>query len=221
MIGENILQFLQQLAVNNNRDWFHANKDLYDTARKKFEAVVGLLIYEIGRFDDDISGLRPKDCIFRIFRDIRFSNDKTPYKTNFGASLARGGRKSPFAGYYFHIEPGDYFLAGGVYMPPSPVLKAIRNDIHTHIDEFKEILNTAEFKKLPGDLWGETLSAPPKGFSKEVEHIGLLKHKHYLVISELTGNQIGNKDFIQLAAGRYRAMYPFIRFLNDAIESVV
>lgn len=219
MISENILQFLYQLSQNNNRDWFHANKDLYNKAKKEFEIVIDLLMHEIGKFDKDIAVLLPKDCIFRIFRDIRFSNDKTPYKTNFGAYMSKGGRKLSYAGYYFHIEPPDeFFLAGGIYMPPSAVLRSIRNDIYINIDEFKEIINNTQFKKEFGSFREDKLAAAPRGFSKDFPDIELLKYKHYLVIKELTKDQITNKQFIEYAGSIFQKMYPLNRFLNTAIE---
>jgi uncharacterized protein (TIGR02453 family) len=221
MISDGILHFLKELARNNNKVWYQKNKDLYIRAKHDFELVTGLLINEIGKFDKNVSGCLPKDCIFRIFRDVRFTSDKTPYKTNFGAYISRGGRKGGYAGYYLHIEPGSYFLAGGIYMPPPPVLKAIRNEIYHNIDEFLEILGQKKFREYFGRIWGEKLTAPPRGFSKDFPEIELLKYKHYNVMHELDEQKLTGKDFISYAADVYHEMLPFNRFLNQAIEGVI
>ncbi len=221
MISNTILHFLKELAGNNNKAWFQKNKDLYHQAKHDFEVVTGLLINEIGKFDRNVSGLLPKDCIFRIFRDVRFSPDKTPYKTNFGAYICKGGRKGGLAGYYLHVERGGCFLAGGIYMPPSPVLRAIRNEIYHNIDEFLEILEEKKFKQYFGQIWGEKLTAPPRGFPKDFHHIELLKYKHYNVVHEVSEQQIAGEDFITYATKIYREMLPFNRFLNQAVEGVV
>ncbi|HEY4785942.1 MAG TPA: DUF2461 domain-containing protein, partial [Bacteroidales bacterium] len=150
---EKSLSFLTVLKDNNYKEWFHENKPLYEEAKKEFESFVSLLIKEIKAIDGDIGYPEPKDCIFRIFRDIRFSNDKTPYKTNFGAFMAKGGnRKSEYGGYYFHLEPGNSLLAGGIWMPQPGILKAIREEIFHNIDEFLAIIESKEFKKQFGEL---------------------------------------------------------------------
>ena len=217
----NILNFLKELSQNNNKEWYQQNKDKYLKARQDFEMVVGLLITEISKFDKSIVGLLPKDCIFRIFRDVRFSNDKTPYKTNFGAYIAKGGKKRGFAGYYLHIEPKNPFLAGGVYMPPSPVLKSIREDIYHNIEEFKNIIDSKDFKQYFGQIWGSKLTSPPKGYSKEFKDIELLKFKDYNMVHDLTEKQITDKQFVNYALDVFKAMVPFNAFLNHAIENVI
>ncbi len=221
MISSNILNFLAELSKNNNKAWYQQNKETYATAKHDFELVVGLLIHEIASFDKDIGTLMPKDCIFRIFRDVRFSKDKTPYKTNFGAYMAKGGKKSGYAGYYLHIEPGNYFLAGGIYMPMPPVLRSIRDDIFHNIDEFKGIIESAEFKKYFGQVWGSKLKSPPKGYSKDFKDIELLKFKDYNLLHELSLEQITSSNFMNNAIKVYKAMIPFNRFLNQAVENVV
>jgi uncharacterized protein (TIGR02453 family) len=181
---EKTYPFLRAIRDNNNREWYHQNKNTYNEAKLEFEQITELIIYETGKFDKDIRGLLPKDCIFRIFRDVRFSNDKSPYKSNFGAFLCKGGKKSGYAGYYLHIEPKNSFIAGGIYMPPSPLLKAIREDIYEHINEFKEILEEPGFKKHFGGISADSLKTVPKGFSKDFPDIGLLKYTSYTVMKE-------------------------------------
>ena len=121
-----VIRFLQDLSENNNREWFQENKTRYDESRKKALFLTEVVINEIRKFDPEIPLLDPKDCLFRIFRDVRFSHDKRPYKTNFGSFMAKGGRKSVYAGYYFHIDPAGSFAGGGIYMPAAEPLKAIR-----------------------------------------------------------------------------------------------
>ena len=141
-----VLQFLSGLQANNNREWFQANKMEYDQSKKILSAFIEKLIARIAVFDPQISGVEAKDCIFRINRDTRFSTNKTPYKNNMGAFIAAGGRKSPFAGYYVHLQPGECFLSGGIYMPQPDVLKTLRTEIHEKAGEFLQILNKPEFK---------------------------------------------------------------------------
>ena len=136
-----IIQFLKELQVNNNREWFQANKSRYDVLRKNFIENVQLLIDRIGLFDPEVAGLDAKDCLFRIYRDIRFSPDKTPYKRHFAAYIAScGGRGSERGGYYIHLEPGGCMLSGGVWCPPPALLKMLRKDIYENIEELVEIL---------------------------------------------------------------------------------
>jgi uncharacterized protein (TIGR02453 family) len=123
MISQSTIHFLADLKVNNNRDWFNANRIRYENSRSEYFAFVNQLIAGIKHFDHSIGTLEAKECTFRINRDIRFSPNKEPYKTNMGAYMARGGRKSPYAGYYFHLEPGASFVSGGIYMAPPENIK--------------------------------------------------------------------------------------------------
>ena len=133
---DKVLQFLQELSENNNREWFNDNRERYEKSRDKIIFLTEVLINEIKKIDPEIAGINPKDCMFRIFRDVRFSKDKQPYKTNFGSFIAKGGRKSIYPGYYFHIEPNQSFVGGGVYMPQAEPLKAIRNYMAGHAPDF-------------------------------------------------------------------------------------
>src|SRR5512136_197267 len=134
-----ILSFLEQLQENNNREWFQVNKILYEKAKAEFEEFINSLIPAIAKFDDSVRHVTAKDCIFRIFRDVRFAKDKSPYKTNFGAFMSKGGRKSHGPGYYFHLSPEECFLSGGVWMPAPDVMKKIRQEIYYNIAEFNGI----------------------------------------------------------------------------------
>jgi uncharacterized protein (TIGR02453 family) len=215
---EKSTEFLRILKKNNDRTWFNDNKKLYTEAKQEFEHITELLIHEVSRYDRSIAGLTPKDCVFRIFRDVRFSADKSPYKTNFGAFLVPGGRKSVRAGYYIHIEPGESFVAGGIYMPPAPMLKAVRSNIVEHIDEFLEIINEPKLKKQFGELSGEKLKKPPQGFPKDFPNVELLKFKSYGLIKMVSDLDIKQEHFVKEVVDLFRLMQPFITFLNESEE---
>ena len=221
MINKETFQFLKQLSINNNKEWFDANRGSYGVLRKDFEHVVEIVIGEIGKFDRESAQTTAKDSLFRINRDTRFSADKLPYKTNFGAFIARGGRKGINAGYYIHVEPGSCFLAGGIYMPSGPMLKAIRNEIYGNIEEFRALLDNPDFQKHFGKtLWGEKLKSAPKGFPKDFPDLDLLKYKHYTVMKAEPDKVYWQPGFIDEVLETFRAMAPFNKFLNNAVEDV-
>ncbi len=217
MITNTVFSFLEQLKLNNDRDWFHENKKLYDQAKTDFELFVNLMINEVGKFDKEVVSVSAKESIFRIFRDVRFSGDKSPYKTNFGAFVSAGGKKSSMAGYYFHVEPGNCMLAGGIYMPPSPALKAVRQEIYENTEEFKEIISAPDFINNFHQLEGDKLSAAPRGFPRDFKDIDLLKYKNYLVMHELRDKELKEKDFLTKMSSVYKAMTPLNHFINRAI----
>ena len=130
-----IFDFLKELSVNNNREWFNNHREDYDKARIEFENLLSLVISRISLFDESVKNIPPKDCTYRIYRDTRFTLDKTPYKTHFGGYINSRGKKSDHCGYYIHLEPGNSFLAGGSYCLPPKVLKAVRQSIFDNIDE--------------------------------------------------------------------------------------
>lgn len=213
--------FLEKLKANNKREWFQANKSLYDDARGEFEQFIAVLIPVVREIDPDVDVVSPKECLFRIFRDVRFSKDKSPYKTNFGAFIAKGGRKSPYAGYYVHIEPGASFVGGGAYMPESQYLKAIRTEIFENVDEYKAIVEGAEFRKFFGGMFGEKLKTAPKGFPKEFSDIDLLKNKHYAVAHRVEDDFWFSDTLVEDVAEMFRVQYVLNRFLNNAIGNAV
>lgn len=213
-----IIDFLKELQQNNNREWFKANKSKYDTSREAFEEFVGLLIHEISDFDPAISGLTPKQCIFRIYRDVRFSKDKSPYKTNFGAIITKGGRKSPYAGYYLHIEPGASFLAGGAYMPEKDLLSTIRHEIFKDPESFMSIIESKTFSKYFEGLWGEKLKRPPRRFDADFEHIEILKHKSFVALHEVKDKTVLSPRFLQYCTEVYSNLRPFNSYFNNLIE---
>jgi len=219
---EKSLSFLTVLKDNNYKEWFHENKPLYDEAKKEFEAFVAILIKEVKLIDNEVGYPEPKDCVFRIFRDIRFSKDKTPYKTNFGAYIAKGGsRKSEFGGYYFHLEPGNALLAGGIWLPQPDILKAVREEIYHNSDEFLTILSDKEFKKHFGSLDQEyMLKTSPKDYPKDWPHMELLKHKSYTVSKALPQNLILSEKLMDEVRAVFKAMMPMNNLFNKVIEDL-
>ncbi|HEX2393998.1 MAG TPA: DUF2461 domain-containing protein [Bacteroidales bacterium] len=222
MINPELFRFLKELKKNNYKEWFDDKRTIYNSLRKEFEHFINLVISEIGQFDRHAAQTTASASIFRINRDIRFSNNKEPYKTNFGAFIARGGRKGLNAGYYIHVEPGECFLAGGIYMPSGPMLKAIRSEIFENIDEFRQIVNAKSFTRHFGsELWGDKLSSAPKGFPKDFDGLNYLKYKHYTIIKEEPDNIYIKPAFMKEIREVFQAMSGFNAFLNRAVEGVV
>ena len=217
---EQSLQFLKKLKSNNNREWFEKNKQLYLQAKEEFEGFVDDLIPSIHKFDKKIStDLKAKDCTFRIYKDVRFSKDKSPYKTNMGAVFNPGGKKTAIAGYYLHMEPGQSFFGGGVYMPEAEKLQAIRQEIDYHPKEFLKILNASSFKKYFNGLDEEDkLKNPPKGFDKDHPLVEILKHKHFIVSHAISDKQLLDKKAISILADGFKAMHPFLEYLRQAAD---
>ena len=224
MHTEDIINFLRELNENNNREWFAQNKSRYERVRSKFEEISRLLISEISVFDNDIKNVDVKDCVFRIYRDIRFSTDKTPYKTHFGAFIASaGGRKSDRGGYYLHLDPAGCFFSIGVWSPTPVVLKAIRRSIYDNIDEFNEIRNNPDFRTLFNDSFYEEdkLKTVPQGFSKDFPDAELLKLKHFMVTYDIDDNMLNSYEFVEKLAEIAEKSYPFLQFLNYSVDEVI
>lgn len=218
MNGE-ILQFLRELEQNNNREWFQAHKDRYDVLRKGFSDEVQQLINRLSVIDPEVAGLEAKDCLFRIYRDIRFSPDKTPYKNHFAAYIAScGGRSSERGGYYIHLEPGNCVLAGGVWCPSPALLKKLRQDIYDHIDEFAAILEEPSFKKLYPVLEGETLKRMPVGYPADFKYGEILRHKDFSVISKKSDDFFTAPDWLEQSVACFGKLIPFNRFLNYTVD---
>ena len=221
MISKETFHFLKELRLNNSKEWFDENRATYLVLRKEFEDFVNLIIGEIGLFDKESAQTTAKASIFRINRDIRFSSDKLPYKTNFGAFIAKGGRKGINVGYYVHVEPGECFLAGGIYMPSGPMLKAIRTEIYENIAAFKTIIGEPSFINHFGkEFWGEKLKTAPKGFPKDFPDLEYLKYKHYTLVKNEPDNLYFKSGYIDEFREVFRAMTPFNAFLNRAVENI-
>ena len=215
---KDIVSFLSELKENNNREWFNEHKPTYQKLQKDFTLFVEMLINEIGQFDRTIAGLEAKKCVFRIYRDVRFSKDKSPYKTNFGGFMVPGGKSSGKAGYYLHIDPEQSFIAGGVYMPPGPELKALRNFIMENITEFLEITQDKQFVSYYGELHDDKLKNPPKGFPVDFPFIDLLKYKSYTYFHNLSREDLLNKDLFNNLVSGFKILSPVNQFLNNAFS---
>jgi len=219
MIEQSTLDFLKKLSKNNNKEWFDKNRDSYLKAKQNVEDFTALLIKEIAKFNPAVGTLSPKNCVFRIFRDVRFSKNKSPYKNNMGAYISEGGKKGNKAGYYLHIQPnGESFLAGGMYMPEAPLQNAIRQEIDYNMDEFKKIIGKKSFKTTFGEPEGEKLKTVPKGYDKNHPDIELLKYKSYIVWHKLNDKELIQKDFLKKSAAVFKELHPFNNFLNRAVS---
>ncbi|MDY6800081.1 MAG: DUF2461 domain-containing protein [Bacteroidota bacterium] len=219
MISKNLFPFLRELRQNNHKEWFYEHKPVYQILRKQFEQLIAQTILDITQFDNSVKTIEPKQCIFRINRDIRFSKDKSPYKNNFGAFIAPGGRNSGLAGYYIHLEPDDCLLAGGIYMPPPDRLKAVRTEIFENTEEFKQIIHHKNFKKHFGKIISDKmLKTAPKGFPKDFKDIDLLKYKHYTVIKKVHEDLVTSENFAHEIRETFKALYPFNHFINEGIN---
>lgn len=211
-------KFLKQLAKNNSKEWFDANRKTYELSKSEFEAIVKSVIDKSTTFDKGLAGLEAKKCLFRINKDVRFSKDKSPYKLNMGASINPGGKKSEIPGYYIHIEPGKCFLAGGCYMPQPDVLAKIRQEIDYNTTDFKKILNAKDFKTYFKELsQDDKLKTAPKGYAKDHPEISLLQHKNFIMYHPIKDEEILNKNFSAYAAKVFKAMLPMNEFLRSCM----
>ena len=209
------LLFLKDLHKNNNREWFNDNKDRYLSANANVVDFVETLIEEIGEFDEEILKTDAKKALFRIYRDVRFSKDKSPYKTNFGAGLGMG-KGNRISGYYLHIEPGKSFLAGGVYQPDTTVLKEIRKEISINSNEFLSILEQDEFRNnFRGLSVGQKLQRVPAGFEKDDPMAEFLKLKNFIVVHPVSNEALMKED----AAKNFAQIFKSIKPLNDFLRA--
>ncbi len=221
MLVPQTIRFLSGLEQNNNKPWFDAHRKEYEAARIDFQNFIQLVIDDLQRMDASISGTQARDCLFRINRDVRFSKDKSPYKTAMGASIKRGGKKSPFAGYYFHLEPGKSFVGGGMWMPDAPRLRAVRQEIDYCWDEFQGILNEPHFKDTFGDLYrsGETeLATTPKGYEKDHPAIRYLKFKSFIAETPVSDEELSTAGLHKKTVAAFRTLHPLICFINRTVE---
>lgn len=215
---QEVLNFLSELKENNNKEWFDQNRNRYEASRKKILFLTDLVIHEIAKFDPEIGIQDPKNCVFRIFRDVRFGFDKTPYKINMGSFIAKGGRKSTSAGYYLHIEPGGSFVGGGSYCPPPDALKAIRTEIFDHPEDFRQLIRNGSFLKVYPEMYDDQLKSAPKGFPKDFPGIDLLKYKSYAFTSRLSDSDVIGEAYVTKIVAAMKELSPVNRFLNTALD---
>ena len=213
-----VLKFLKDLKKNNNREWFNANKARYDEAKAEFENFVNSVIQEVARFDASLRFVEAKDCMFRIYRDVRFSKNKEPYKTNFGAWMSKDGRKSSGPGYYFHMDPDEQFISGGIYMPDPELMKRIRKEIYYNYNEFSKIMKSSGFRKYfdgIDDYFKAKL--PPKDFPADFPGIDVLKNKSFTVSYALDEKLISSDNLFKTTVTVCKALLPYNDFLRKAL----
>jgi len=219
MISPTTLDFLKQLIENNNREWFQLNKTTFDKARENMIEFTGEIVSLLQKIDPAIDeALDPKKCVMRIYRDIRFSKNKTPYKNNFGVSIPTMGLRNGGVEYYLHITPGASFIAGGYWMPENDHLKAIRQEIDYNGSDLIKIIDDAEFIRLFGDFRAqEKLKTVPKGYGADNENIELLKLKSFIVMHKLKDAELCKADTVDYIASVCSKLQPLAVFLRNAI----
>jgi len=213
-----IYLFLSDLEQNNDKTWFEKNRGRYESTRNKFLYLTEVLINEIRSFDPEVGFLEPKNCMYRIYRDIRFSNNKAPFKTNYGSYISRGGRTGGNPGYYFQVQPnGQSFLSGGIYMPDPDKLKAIRNEIFGHPESFLEIIHEPEFQTRFTLYADDKLKTAPNGYPKDWEYIDLLRYKSYAPHRLVTDEELFSANLVPALVEDFRLLHRFNQYLYEAI----
>lgn len=222
MLSKDTLQFLEDLKANNNRDWFLANKKRYDEYKKDYHQLIGDLLEMMKPHDSSLEMLEVKNCTFRINRDIRFSKDKSPYKTHMGIWLPCGMRNGENAGYYLHIEKDASFVGGGMYCPMPEQLQKIRKEINFFYDDLEALVHEKSFQSTYGDLnrnENTTLKNPPKGYDKEHPAIEYLKLKSFTATQKLDNSLLTQKDLVAEISKKMLALKPLNDFINRALTA--
>ncbi len=220
MLQASTLKFLKDLKKNNNKPWFDSNRKRYDDAKKDFELFIQHVIDTYGKKDPSIAHLKAKDCTFRINRDVRFSKDKSPYKNNMGAYLNKGGKKSIFGGYYFHCQPGESFVGGGLWMPMPAELSKVRQEIDYNLEAFKKIVTSKNFKAVYDGLSKDpeyTLTRLPKGYEPDNPAAEYLKLKSFVTMTSLKDAELTSKDLSKKVVTAFAALQPMLKFINQSI----
>jgi uncharacterized protein (TIGR02453 family) len=220
MLDPATLRFLKQLKKHNDKSWLDAHRKEYDLAKATFSQFIGQVLEAHAVKDDALRTLKVKDCLFRINRDIRFSKDKSPYKTNFGASMNKGGKKSIFGGYYFHCEPGGQsFVGGGLWMPMPGDLKKVRQEIDYCWDEFRKIVGSKSFTTQYGDLSREdySLIKVPKGYEKDNPAADYLKLKCFVAMRPLSDAELSDKALLKTTLKAFESLQPLLNFINRTL----
>jgi uncharacterized protein (TIGR02453 family) len=222
MLKTSTIEFLRDLKVNNNKDWFDKNRKRYDVVKVDYLSLAQHLLDAMKQEDASLEMLTAKDCIFRINRDVRFSANKSPYKTNLGIALQSGGKKSQLAAYYLHIEEGTSFVGGGLWMPESHLLQKLRKEIHYFYDELTAIIGTSAFQKTYGGIDeedGQKLSRPPKGYEVNDPAIEYLKLKSFTAIHALPDKLLTSSELLPTVVESFKVLKPLIHFINRGLMS--
>ncbi|MCH8903578.1 MAG: DUF2461 domain-containing protein [Bacteroidetes bacterium] len=216
-LSKKTFKFLSDLRKNNNREWFDKNKDAYLEAKADFENFMEAVLQDLAKFDKDMVGLEVKKSTFRIYKDVRFSKDKTPYKTSMSAVFVGGGKKNhdSRSGYYIHVEPGNSFIAGGANMPPSPWMGYIREQIDKRAGDLRKIIANKTFKSYYGSITGEKLKTAPKGYPKDHPDVDLLQYKSLLAVNKIPDKDVLSPKFHDHIISASKALVPFNEFLNQ------
>lgn len=219
-LSPEVFQFLRALRENNYREWYHQNKEFYKNAKTAVEDFLNTLIAELTLLNPRLKGLQAKDTMFRIFRDVRFKKDKTPYKTFFDAVIAPGGRKSSLPGFYIHLEPGSSLVGGGLYCPPKEILDAVRKEMYYNGDQLRNIVDSADFKQWYGQIQtlGHELKRLPKGYPKDSPNPDLLKMKTMVSLHEVSGDLLQSSEAIPYLIEAYKVIQPFHDYITEAVE---
>ena len=220
MLQPSTLKFLSGLKKNNNKPWFDEHRKEYEAAREDFAGFVQKVIDTFSKKEPSLAHLKAKDCMFRVNRDVRFSKDKSPYKTNFGAYINAEGKKSWTAGYYFHFEPGNSFMGGGMWMPEGAQLAQVRQEIDYDLAGFKKIITSKKFKEIYGGLSSDkeyVLSRVPKGFEADNPAAEYLKFKSFVATAPVNDMDLTDNNLIVKTVKAYETLQPLVAFLNEAI----
>lgn len=216
---KNVYKFLKELRKNNNREWFNENKEWYLEVKNEIEIFTSQLIGRIAEFDPEAATLTPAQCTYRIYRDTRFSHDKTPYKTHIGVVVCPGGTKKSYrCCYYVHFEPGNSFIGGGCWCPPAPLLKEIRKSIFDNIDEYLEIVKAPQFQELYGFPGHDLLKTAPKDFPKDWPYLEYIKPREYTVHHAASDRDFCRPDLIETVGKDFEILKPFNDFINYIFE---
>jgi len=221
MLQPSTIKFLKDLKKNNTKEWFDANRKVYEAAKADFLSLTETVLKDIAAKDETLAHLEAKKCVFRINRDVRFSKDKSPYKTNMGMSISKGGKSAMSAGCYFHLEPGACFIGGGIYMPMSDEVKKIRQEIDYNWEEFRKIITSKKFATVFGDITKTSefsLVRPPKGYDESNPAIDYIKLKSWIASTPLQDIELSDKNLAKKIVAVFEAMKPLIDFLNRGIE---
>jgi uncharacterized protein (TIGR02453 family) len=223
MLARTTLTFLKGIDKNNNKPWFDAHRKDYEAAKLDFANLTGQVITQFGKKEPEIALLQPKECMFRINRDVRFSKNKAPYKNNMGASIKAGGKKSLTAGYYIHLEPGGKsFVGGGLYMPDATIVGKIRQEIDYNYAEFLKIVQNKKFVAQYGGLdfsEGMSLVREPKGYEKDNPAIAYIKLKSWVATASLSDTALQDKNLATQLTKAFEYLQPLISFLNEGMNT--
>lgn len=212
-ISKTTFKFLKDIKVNNNREWFNKHKDRFLEAQAEVKAFNETLLNKMSHHDE-IESIR----LYRIYRDVRFSKNKTPYKNNLGTGMKRA-TKWKRGGYYFNIEPGNNFVGGGFWGPNSDDIKRIRQEIAADDKPLRKILNSASFKKNFGTLEGSQVKTAPRGYAKDHPAIDLLRYKQFLLMRPFSDKEVTTDGFVNDLSKRFKAMRPFLDYMSEVLTT--